>query len=102
MSTTLGHPGLIIQAMISTSMTLVSRCVSRWFGDSTNVQIVGGRDCILERLLVEGTFDQEETSVANVAEEYAMQHALAIGLCLLIRIEDLEHRVCDDRSALWF
>jgi hypothetical protein len=47
----------------------------------------------LERLLVEETFDREETSVANVAEEYVMQHASAVRLCLLIHIEDLECRV---------
>jgi hypothetical protein len=51
---------------------------------------------------VEGTFALEETSVANVAEEYAMQHASAVGLHLLICIEDLEHHICDDRSILWF
>jgi hypothetical protein len=45
---------------------------------------------------VKGTFDREEASVANVAEEYAMQHASALGLCLLIRIEDLECHVRDD------
>jgi hypothetical protein len=46
--------------------------------------------------LVEGTFDREEASVAHVAEEYAMQHALAVGLRLLIRVEDLECRVSGD------
>jgi hypothetical protein len=51
---------------------------------------------------VEGTFDWEETLVANVAEEYAMQHASAIGLHLLICIEDLEHHVRDDHPVLWF
>jgi hypothetical protein len=60
----------------------------------------GGRDRILERLLVEGTFDREEASVAKVAEEYTMQHASAMGLRLLIRIEDLEHRVRADRLVL--
>jgi hypothetical protein len=50
----------------------------------------------LERLLVEGTFDWEEASVANMAKEYAMQHASVLGLHLLIRIEDLEHHVRDD------
>jgi hypothetical protein len=53
----------------------------------------GGRDRILERLLVEGTFDREEASVVNVAEEYAMHHASAVGLRLLIRVEELERRV---------
>jgi hypothetical protein len=56
----------------------------------------GGRDGVLERLLVEGTFDREEASVVNVAEEYAMHHASAVGLRLLIRVEELERRVsCD-------
>jgi hypothetical protein len=50
----------------------------------------------LERLLVEGTFDREESQVVNVAEEYAMQHSSAIGLRLLARVEDLERRVCYD------
>jgi hypothetical protein len=60
----------------------------------------GGRDRILERLLVEGTFDREESSVTNMAEEYAMQHASAMGLRLLIRIEDLERRVRHDHLLL--
>jgi hypothetical protein len=55
-----------------------------------------GRDRILERLLVEGTFDREESQVVNVSEEYAMQHSSAIGLRLLARVEDLERRVCCD------
>jgi hypothetical protein len=46
---------------------------------------------------VEGTFDQEEASVANVAEEYAMQHASAMGLHLLIHIKC---RVHDDHLVL--
>jgi hypothetical protein len=49
---------------------------------------------------VEGTFNREEASVANVAKEYAMQHALAMGLRLLIHIEDLEHHVRTDRLVL--
>jgi hypothetical protein len=102
MSTTPGHPGLIIQERISTSATLGFRHVSRWLGDSTNMPIMGEEGTVLERLLVEGTFDREETSVANMAEEYAMQHASTVGLCLLIHIEDLERRVRDDRSVLWF
>jgi hypothetical protein len=56
----------------------------------------GGRDRVLERLLVEGMFDREEASVVNVAEEYAMQHASAVGLRLLICVEELEHRVSGD------
>jgi hypothetical protein len=35
--------------------------------------------------------------VVNVAEEYAMQHVSAVGLCLLIHVEELECRVGDDR-----
>jgi hypothetical protein len=57
----------------------------------------GGRDCVLERLLVEGTFDREEALVAHVAEEYVMQHASAVGLHLLICVEELECRVSGDR-----
>jgi hypothetical protein len=57
----------------------------------------GGRDRVLEQLLVEGTFDREEASVVNVAEEYAMHHASAVGLCLLIHVEELERRVSCDR-----
>jgi hypothetical protein len=34
--------------------------------------------------------------VVNVAEEYVMQHASAVGLRLLIRVEELEHRVSGD------
>jgi hypothetical protein len=102
MSMTLGPPGLIIQAMISTSATLGSRHGSRWPGDSISMLIVGGRDHILERLLIEGTFDWEETSVDNMAEEYAVQHVSAIGLCLLIHIEDVEHRVHGDCFAFLF
>jgi hypothetical protein len=57
----------------------------------------GGRDHVLEQLLVEGTFDREEASVVNVAEEYAMHHASAVGLRLLIRVEELECCVSCDR-----
>jgi hypothetical protein len=42
---------------------------------------------------VDGTFDWEESLVTNTAEEYAMQHALAIRLCLLARVEDLVRHV---------
>jgi hypothetical protein len=45
---------------------------------------------------VEGIFDQEESQVVKIAEEYAMQHSSAIGLCLLARMQDLEHCVCRD------
>jgi hypothetical protein len=89
-------PGLITQEKISTSTISVFRCTFKLLSDLTNVPIVGGRDRILERLLIEGTFDWEEVSVANVAEEYVMQHVSAMGLCLLIHIEDLERRVRDD------
>jgi hypothetical protein len=44
----------------------------------------------LERLLVNGMFDLEESLVTNTAEEYAMQHASAIRLYLLARVKDLE------------
>jgi hypothetical protein len=50
---------------------------------------------------VEGTFNHEEALVANVAEEYAMQHASAMGLRLLLRIEDLECHVRDDHPIFY-
>jgi hypothetical protein len=49
---------------------------------------------VLERLLVEGTFDREESQAVNTVEEFAMQHTFAIGLRLLARMEDLECCVC--------
>ena len=41
----------------------------------------------------EGTFDQEEAGLRNSAEEYAIQHAMAMSNWLLGRIEDLETQV---------
>jgi hypothetical protein len=52
-----------------------------------------GRDRVLERLLVDRTFYREELLVTNTAEGYTMQHASAIGLHLLARVEDLEQHV---------
>ena len=49
-----------------------------------------GRDCILERLMLEGTFDREESGLHSDAEEYALHHATAMCQRLLVRIEDLE------------
>jgi hypothetical protein len=53
-----------------------------------------GWDCVLEKLLIDRTFDWEEASVVNMAKEYAMQHWSAIGFCLLACIEDVVCCVC--------
>ena len=52
-----------------------------------------GRDRVLDRLMVEGTFDREEAGIRNDAEEYAIHHATAMCQRLLVRIEDLENSV---------
>ena len=53
------------------------------------------RDRILERLILEGTFDREESGLQNDAEENAIHHATAMCQRLLMRIEDLEGSVRD-------
>ena len=52
-----------------------------------------GRDRVLERLMIEGTFDREESGIRNDAEEYALHHATAMCQRLLVWIEDLEGSV---------
>jgi hypothetical protein len=49
-----------------------------------------GQYCILEWLLTDGSFNQEESQVVHTAEEYVMQHTSAIRLQLLACVEDLE------------
>ena len=50
-------------------------------------------DQVLDRLLVEGIFDQEEPNMRSVAEEMSMAHSAAMVQRLLMRIESLEHQV---------
>ena len=51
-------------------------------------------DQVLDRLLVEGIFDQEEPNMRSAAEEMSMAHSAAMVQRLLMRIESLEHHVC--------
>ena len=67
---------------------------------SQRVSLFPGRDQILERLMVEGTFDREEQGFRNDAEENAIHHATAMCQRLLVRIEDLEGSVrVSDRAG---
>ena len=50
-------------------------------------------DRVLDRLLVEGIFDQEEPNMRSAAEEMSMAHSAAMVQRLLMRIKSLEHRV---------
>ena len=50
-------------------------------------------DQVLDWLLVEGVFDQEEPNMRSAAEEMSMVHSAAIVQRLLMRIESLEHWV---------
>jgi hypothetical protein len=56
---------------------------------------------MLERLLVDRTFDQEDTHLPNTAEEFAMQHASAIEQRLLACIKDLEGCVSAFSLYVW-
>ena len=47
-------------------------------------------DRILKCLMLEGTFDREESGLRNDAEENALHHATTMCQRLLVRIEDLE------------
>jgi hypothetical protein len=53
------------------------------------------RDLVLERLLVEGTFDRVWDNPLHAGEAFAMNHASAMVNRLLMRVEKLE----DDVSA---
>ena len=48
------------------------------------------RDRVLERLLVEGTFDREDPDIPDSREELAMNYLAALVQRLLMRIESLE------------
>ena len=50
-------------------------------------------DRVLDRLLVEGIFDQEEPNMRSAAEEMSMAHSAAMVQRLLMRIESLKHCV---------
>jgi hypothetical protein len=56
------------------------------------------RDWILERLMVEGTFDREDMLSADAL---AMQHSSAMCQHLLMRVERLEDQVSTCCSSLW-
>ena len=51
-------------------------------------------DQVLDRLLVEGVFGQEEPNMRSAAKEMSMAHLASMVQRLLMRIESLEHRVC--------
>src|SRR5882762_628634 len=53
------------------------------------------RDRVLERLIVEGTFDCVAPDSPNIPEEMAMHHSSAMVQRLLMRIECLESEVCE-------
>ena len=46
---------------------------------------------VLDQLLVEGIFNQEEPNMRSAAEEMSMAHSAAMVQRLLMRIESLEH-----------
>ena len=50
-------------------------------------------DRVLDQLLVEGIFDQEEPNMRSAAEEMSMAHSAAMVQRLLMRIKSLKHRV---------
>src|SRR5882762_8759035 len=52
------------------------------------------RDLVLDRLIVEGTFDRVAPDYSSFAEEMAMHHSSAMVQRLLMRIECLESEVC--------
>jgi hypothetical protein len=58
---------------------------------SQRVEWFPTRDRVLERLLVEGTFDCDDVS-AGIA--IGMKFSAAMCQCLLLRVEWLEGRVC--------
>ena len=49
---------------------------------------------VLDWLLVEGVFDQEEPYMRSTAEKMSMVHSIAMDQRLLMRIESLKHWVC--------
>ena len=51
-------------------------------------------DPVLERLLMEGTFDRRPPDNPNSSEELAMAHSSAMVQRLLMRVEVLEQEVC--------
>jgi hypothetical protein len=51
------------------------------------------RDLVLERLMVEGTFDRRDPNTPHTAEEFAMNHASSMVNRVLMRIEHLESEV---------
>ena len=71
-----------------------------WFARMQTARRMRGRgtrvrniDRVLDRLLVEGIFDQEEPNMRSAAEEMSMAHSAAMVQRLLMRIESLKHRV---------
>jgi hypothetical protein len=62
---------------------------------SQRVDRFPSRDRVLERLLVEGTFDRDDVS-AGIA--LGMQFSAAMCQRLLLRVERLEEQVCGGRS----
>ena len=70
-----------------TRMQTVRRCQER-------LERFPGRDLVLERLIVKGTYDQQAPDTPNVQEEIAMNHSSAMVQRLLMRIEGLEAEVC--------
>ena len=50
-------------------------------------------DQVLDQLMVEGVFDQEEPNMRSAAKEMSMMHSAAMVQRLLMQIESLKHRV---------
>ena len=76
-------------------------CDFIWFAQMQTAQRMRNRgtrvrniDQVLDQLLVEGVFDQEEPNMRSTAEEMCMAHSAAMVQRFLMRIESLEHRVC--------
>ena len=59
------------------------------------------RDCVLERLMEEGTFDRPSPDVPDVQEELAMAHSLVMVQHLLMRVEKIEKEVSGGSLALF-
>ena len=59
-------------------------------------------DMVLERLIIEGTFDWTDPNTPDVREELAMNHASLMVQWLLMQIENLESQVSwsDDHVCL--
>ena len=52
-----------------------------------------GRDMVLERLMMEGTFDRRDPNAPHTAADFAMQHSSAMINRVLMRVEHLESEV---------